>query len=126
MICRPPRGKTPFSFCQILGLGSADVLPQRTCGYAWDEELLRAGSKFQALKVMQAKPWQGSSGCAALFLDDELQVTDIYGDFYHEAMVHLAMAQLGPHGRRVLVLGGTESIVWTLPFLNFQPFPTLN
>lgn len=101
---------------KILGLGSAppnvNDLPRRTCAYedAWNKEglLFARQSKFQKLQVKNEKPSEDSSGCTALFLDDELQETDVYGDFYHEAMVHVAMAQLGPNAQRVLLLGGGD------------------
>eukprot|EP00435_Cladocopium_sp_Y103_P066213 s27_g28.t1 len=103
---------------KILGLGSAppnvNDLPRRTCAYeeAWNLEknLFAQRSKFQKLKVKKEKPSEDTTGCTSLFLDNELQETDVYGDFYHEAMVHVAMAQLGAsrNGQRVLLLGGGD------------------
>jgi len=54
------------------------------------------------------------SGYTALFLDSELQLTSVYGDFYHEGHVHPAMAALGTRGKRVLVIGGGDGGVSTL------------
>jgi spermidine synthase len=50
----------------------------------------------------------------SLKLDQELQLTDVFGDFYHEALVHPAMAALGPRGLKVLVIGGGDGGVATV------------
>ncbi|CAK0792066.1 unnamed protein product, partial [Prorocentrum cordatum] len=51
----------------------------------------------------------GTSGGRPIpYLDGELQLTDLFGDFYHEALVHPAMAALGPRAKKVLVIGGGD------------------
>eukprot|EP00439_Symbiodinium_sp_Y106_P078177 s21_g16.t6 len=74
--------------------------------------LLDKTTPYQKLNVAE----EPSSRCTALFLDEELQLTNVFGDFYHEALVHPAMAALGQLGRRVLVIGAGDGGVATALF----------
>lgn len=72
------------------------------------EVLIAKKSAFQGMQMRQNKNY------VSLFLDKELQLTTVYGDFYHEAHVHPAMAALGERAQRVLVIGGGDGGVTTL------------
>ncbi|CAK9012562.1 unnamed protein product [Durusdinium trenchii] len=99
---------------------AAAELPQvsrQTCGYEDQEfQLLETErTNFQTVQVTRALSFAGDSECVTLFLDGELQLTDVYGDVYHEALVHVMMASLGPSPlRKVLVLGGGDGGVATV------------
>eukprot|EP00933_Yihiella_yeosuensis_P018038 TRINITY_DN1496_c0_g1_i1.p1 TRINITY_DN1496_c0_g1~~TRINITY_DN1496_c0_g1_i1.p1 ORF type:complete len:649 (+),score=85.22 TRINITY_DN1496_c0_g1_i1:86-2032(+) len=78
------------------------------------EKLLHSKkSKYQSVKVSSKKT------CNILYLDGESQLTSEFGDFYHEALVHPAMAALGHRGKRVLIIGagdgGVGSVVLRYP-----------
>ena len=60
------------------------------------QTLATESTRFQRIKVTRDVPVEATSGahgadagCVYLFLDDEIQLTDVYGDFYHEALVHV-------------------------------------
>jgi len=71
------------------------------------ELVYKEKTKFQHLKVYK------NDGYTTLYLDDELQLTSLFGDFYHEALVHPAMAALGPRGKTVLIIGAGDGGVAT-------------
>ncbi|CAE8625949.1 unnamed protein product [Polarella glacialis] len=78
-------------------------------------QVLGTATGFQNLRVFRSE----DTRCTVLELDGELQLTNIFGDFYHEAMVHPVMAALGPRGKRVLVIGagdgGVASVLLKYP-----------
>ncbi|CAE7216797.1 speE [Symbiodinium sp. KB8] len=94
-------------------LQQVPLAPQKLCRYRsqkhFGRPLLDKTTPYQKLNVAE----EPSSSCTALFLDEELQLTNVFGDFYHEALVHPAMAALGRRGRRVLVIGAGDGGVAT-------------
>merc|ERR1712194_120363 len=73
-----------------------------------DGELVyKEKTKFQNLMVYRG------DGYTTLYLDGELQLTSLFGDFYHEAFVHPAMAALRKRGKTVLIIGAGDGGVAT-------------
>eukprot|EP00933_Yihiella_yeosuensis_P013777 TRINITY_DN1260_c0_g3_i2.p1 TRINITY_DN1260_c0_g3~~TRINITY_DN1260_c0_g3_i2.p1 ORF type:complete len:645 (+),score=77.85 TRINITY_DN1260_c0_g3_i2:109-2043(+) len=67
-----------------------------------EKHIMKNKTMFQWLHVYQ------KGECMLLELDEELQLTSEFGDFYHEALVHPIMAALGKRGKRVLIIGAGD------------------